>query len=152
MKRRVAAIDWRVRGASGPLVIIISGGLPSTDGDPDPKFAIATKRTLWNRGPAETFAEFRVRMMSAIRHERQRLLEVLMSTAPAPGRERAKVVSLDAIGRLERYERRAEARRKKVAWRAVTIGPAPDLQMTANTKTDKGEGILVYIYKLLIGK
>jgi hypothetical protein len=48
-----------------------------------------------------------------IRHERQRLLEVLMSTAPTPGRERAKVMSLDAVGRLDRYERRAEARRKK---------------------------------------
>jgi hypothetical protein len=48
-----------------------------------------------------------------IRHERQRLLEVLMSTAPALGSKRAKGVSLDGIGRLGRYERRAEARRKK---------------------------------------
>jgi hypothetical protein len=40
-----------------------------------------------------------------IRHERQRLVEVLMSTAPVPGRQ---MVSPDAIARLDRYERRAE--------------------------------------------
>jgi hypothetical protein len=48
-----------------------------------------------------------------IRHERQRLVEVLISTARASGRQRANVVSPDAIGRLDRYERRAESRRKK---------------------------------------
>jgi hypothetical protein len=60
-----------------------------------------------------------------IRHERQRLLEVLMSTAPAPGQERAKVVSLDAIGRLDRYERRAEARRKKSLGSLSQLGRLP---------------------------
>jgi hypothetical protein len=40
-----------------------------------------------------------------IRHERQRLVEALMSTAPVPGRQ---MVSPDAIARLDRYERRAE--------------------------------------------
>jgi hypothetical protein len=40
-----------------------------------------------------------------IRHERQRLVEVLMSTAPVPGRQ---MVSPDAIACLDRCERRAE--------------------------------------------
>jgi hypothetical protein len=60
-----------------------------------------------------------------IRRERQRLVEVLMSTTPAPGRERAKVASLDAIGRLDRYERRAEARRKKSLGGLSQLGRLP---------------------------
>ena len=60
-----------------------------------------------------------------IRQERQRLLEVLISTALAPGRERAKVVSPDAIGRLDRYERRAESRRKKSLGGLSQLGRLP---------------------------
>jgi hypothetical protein len=65
VKGRVAAIERRIRGATGPLVIIIRRGLPTTDGDPDPKFAKASGGTRWDRGRTETFAEFRVRVMAA---------------------------------------------------------------------------------------
>jgi hypothetical protein len=48
-----------------------------------------------------------------------------MSTAPAPGRERAKVVSPGAIGGLDRYERRAESRRKKAFGGLSQFGRLP---------------------------
>jgi hypothetical protein len=65
MERRVAALERRIAGARGRVLIIISGGLPSPDGDPDPKFATAGDATRWECGPAETFAEFRARVRTA---------------------------------------------------------------------------------------
>lgn len=64
MKRRVATLERRIPGARGPLVIIISGGLPSPDGDPDPKSATANGMR-WERGPVEAFAEFHARVATA---------------------------------------------------------------------------------------
>jgi hypothetical protein len=65
MKRRVAALERRIRGGNAPLVIIVRGGLPDPAGDPDPKFAIDRNGTRWDRGPDENFTEFCARVMAA---------------------------------------------------------------------------------------
>jgi hypothetical protein len=65
MKRRVAALERRIREANGPLVFIVRGGVPDPAGDPDPKFAIANNGTRWDRGPDESFAKFCARVMAA---------------------------------------------------------------------------------------
>jgi hypothetical protein len=65
MKRRVAALERRIREANAPIVIIVHGGFPVPDGDPDPKFAISRDGTRLDRGPDESFTEFCARVRAA---------------------------------------------------------------------------------------